>query len=218
MQPESESVPPPAGKMPEPQTDLPWYIAMVRKEKATVKGAPISFATCVIICTALLGIGIFTIDQWHYSGTISEKDSTIIRKDADLGQKDDTIRTISEERDAANRENDKLHKDNEWLRNFRSKDSTPIKQEAIILANQIHDYIKDWKDTEPPEQQYHNVQQYVARFGLRASLMRDDLDKAGQDSKEFDSVMWNFDGSYKEVRLIADSIQKLADNLPDSAN
>jgi hypothetical protein len=54
------------------------------------------------------------------------------------------------------------------------------------------------------------------KFGTRASLMRDDLDQNGQDSKDFDAVMFNFiPGNYKQVRTIAASIEKLANNLPD---
>jgi hypothetical protein len=215
MLPETKSTDPAAAKSPEPAAELPWYIAQIKKEKSTMKGAPFSFVICVIICTTLLGIGIFTVDQWHYSGTIAEKEATIEQKDANLGQKDETIRTISEERDSANRNNDKLARDNEWLRNYRSKETMPLKQNAIILARQIHEFIKDWKDTDDPVKKEINVQKYLQRFSLRASIMRDDLDQSGQHSDDFDKVMYNFSYSYGDVRTIADQIEKLANDLPD---
>ena len=169
------------------------------------------------IAIGIIAIGLFWLEERHYSGTIAEKDATISRKDAELGQKDETIRTVSEERDSANRENDKLTRDNEWLRNYRSKETMPLKQNALILARQIHDFIKDWKDTDQSDTAYHNVQKYLQRFGLRASIMRDDLDQSGQHSDAFDNVMYNFDYSYKDVRTIADQIEKLANNLPDQS-
>lgn len=139
-------------------------------------------------------------------------------KDANLAQKDETIRTVSEERDAANRENDKLRRDNEWLKNYRSKETMPLKQSALLLARQIHEYIKDWKDTDDPGKKESNIQKYLQRFGLRASIMRDDLDQNGQHSDAFDKVMYNFSFNYEDVRTIADQIEKLANNLPDQSN
>jgi len=62
----------------------------------------------------------------------------------------------------------------------------------------------------------NRIEKYEQRFGLRTSIMRDDLDQNGQDSPDFDSAMYHFeDGSYEKVRIIADSIEKLANNLPD---
>ena len=86
------------------------------------------------------------------------------------------------------------------------------------LSRQIHEYIKDWKDSDSPQVQYQNVQNYLQRFGQRTSLMRDDLDRAGEDSSQFDGIMFHFQGSYKEVRLIADSIENLAEKLPDQSD
>jgi hypothetical protein len=93
---------------------LPWYIAWVRKEKATMRGAPFSFVSCVIICTVLLGIGLFWLEERHYAGIIAEKDATIV-------QKDETARTISEERDKSNRENERLRNDNALLQSIHDE-------------------------------------------------------------------------------------------------
>ena len=179
-----------------------------RAEGQTIKGAPFAFGSCLLICSVVIFLGIGWAEEWHYSGVISEKDATI-------AQKDETIRTVSEERDGVNRANEKLQHDNDWLRNYRAKDSLPLKQSALNLARQIHEYIKDWKDTDPPDLQYDNVQKYLRRFGMRASLMRDDLDQYGQDSTNLDRIMWNFQQTYGEVRIIADETERLANNLPD---
>ena len=198
----------PVKQPPEPPPELPWYMSWLRREKSTMKGAPVSFFTCVALCAGLLACGIFSFDQWHYSGTIAEKDATITAKDA-------TITSVSADRDSIKREYDRLAAENEHLRAYRGKDAPPLKQNALILAQQIHDYIKDWKDTDPPQITSPNIQKYVQRFGLRASLMRDDLDQNGQDSPEFDKAMYKFNGNYEDVKVIADSIQKLANKLPD---
>jgi hypothetical protein len=77
MQPETElpaSQPP---KAQEPPTELPWYIAWFRREKATMKGAPFSFVSCVIICTVLLGIGIYKFMDRLYVAEINGKNASI---------------------------------------------------------------------------------------------------------------------------------------------
>ena len=188
--------------------ELPWYIAWIRKEKATVTGAPFSFVSCVLICTVLASVSIFTINQWHYSGTITAKDATIVQKDA-------AIATITAEKDSFKDANERLDRVNQQLRTYRGKDALPLKQNAIILARQIKDFIKDWKDSDPEEKAVPNVQKYIQRFGLRASIMRDDLDQNGQHSDDFDRVMYNFEYKYSDVRTIAAEIEKLAQNLPD---
>ncbi len=91
----------------------------------------------------------------------------------------------------------------------------PLKKTALILAQQIRDFIKNWKDTDPPDIRYPNIQKYLQRFGLRASIMRDDLDQNGQQSDEFDNVMYHFDDNYQQVRTIASEIERLANKLPD---
>ena len=175
-----------------------------KSEGQVIKNAPFSFVSCVLI----LGIMIFIGVDWHYDGIINDKNGVIEQKEA-------TITTVSTERDSANRENDKLTKDNDWLRTYRGKDAPPLKQNALTLARQLHDYIKDWKDTDAPNVKEMNMQKFLQRFGLRDQIMRDDLDQSGQQSDDFDKVMYNFTGSYEEVRIIADSIEKLANKLPD---
>ncbi len=188
--------------------ELPWYIAWIRKERATVTGAPFSFVSCVLICTVLASVSIFTIEQWHYSGTITANDATIVQKDA-------AIATITAEKDALKDANERLDRVNQELRTYRGKDAPPLKQNALILARQIKEFIKDWKDTDPVEKVYPNVQKYIQRFGLRTSIMRDDLDQNGQHADSFDKVMYDFEYKYSDVRTIADEIEKLAQNLPD---
>lgn len=173
-----------------------------KQEGQVIKGSPFAFATCVLVLAGFIFAGV----AWHYEGMLAQKDATIAQKDARIG-------TISEQRDGANRENDKLLKQVEELRIYRGKDTLPIKTKALILARQIHDFTKDWKDTDPD--QYQNVQKYLQRFGLRASIVRDDLDQSGQQSDALDKVMYNFNFRYGDVRTIAAEIEKLADNLPD---
>jgi len=55
------------------------------------------------IAVAVVGIGIFWLQERHYS-------QTIIAKDAAIGTKEATITEILNERDFGNRENDKLSK------------------------------------------------------------------------------------------------------------
>jgi hypothetical protein len=186
----------------------PWPLNVFIQEWPNVKAARVSFALCVLALTVLFGGGIYWFLDHLYSAEIRGKN-------AELAQKAETIRTISEERDKANRENEKLSKQYEGLRIYRAQDAPPIKMKSLILAQQIHGFTKDWKDTDPPNVQSDNVQKYLQRFGLRASIMRDDLDQNGQQSDAFDKVMYNFSGNYQDVRTIASEIEKLARNLPD---
>lgn len=136
-------------------------------------------------------------------------------RDGEIKQKDATIDLIKEEKATLIRANDKLTKQVEQLRIYRSRDMMPLKKTALILAQQIRDFIKNWKDTDPPDIRYPNIQKYLQRFGLRASIMRDDLDQNGQQSDEFDNVMYHFDDNYQQVRTIASEIERLANKLPD---
>jgi DNA repair exonuclease SbcCD ATPase subunit len=136
-------------------------------------------------------------------------------KDAELSQKNETIRTVSEERDRANRENGQLTKQVDQLRIYRGQDAPPLKRKALILAQQIQDFTKDWRDTDSPEVQNETVFKYLTRFGLRAQIIRDDLDQNGQLSEALDNVMYNFGYNYKDVRKIAEEIEKLAKKLPE---
>src|SRR5579864_8805322 len=96
---------PPASQPQSPAT-LPWPVAeWLRREGAVMKGAPFSFAVSVII----FGVGIFVIEQWHYSGIIQAKDATITQKDAQIA-------TVSSERDSVKDDNQRLARDNEQLR------------------------------------------------------------------------------------------------------
>jgi len=179
-------------------------LEQIEKGWPAVKQAPWHFLGAVVV---LVSVG-WVVISLHYAMVMQGKD-------AELGQKNETIRTISEERDKANRENEKLAKQIEQLRIYRGQDAPPLKQKALILAQQIREFTKDWKDTDSPDAQNETVHKYLNRFGLRAQIIRDDLDQSGQQSDTFDNVMYNFGYSYKDVRTIADEIEKLAKNLPD---
>jgi hypothetical protein len=52
------------------EAELPWYIGWVRREKTTIRGAPVSFISCVAICTVLLGIGLYWFEEKLYRAEI----------------------------------------------------------------------------------------------------------------------------------------------------
>jgi len=128
-----------------------------------------------------------------------------------------TIKRLKEEMNFISRDSDKLAKEVDQLRIYRSRDMMPLKKTALILAQQIREFTRNWKDTDPPNLRYPNIQRYLQRFGLRASIMRDDLDQNGQQSDDLDKVMNNFyrECDYQEVRTIAFQIETLANKLPD---
>jgi len=101
------------------------------------------------------------------------------------------------------------------LRTYRGQDVLPLKKKALILAQQIREYIAGWKDTDDDNIKSQNVQKYVQRFGLRAQIMRDDLDQSGQHSKAFDKAMYDFQSNYQDVRTISAEVEKLGENLSD---
>ena len=87
-----------------------------------MKESPISFTLCVLIITALLGVGIYWLEERHFNGTISQMDATIRAKDA-------TIATLNTQLSGANRDNDKLTKQNDDLKIYRGKDAPPPQKE-----------------------------------------------------------------------------------------
>lgn len=101
------------------------------------------------------------------------------------------------------------------LRTYRGQDVLPLKKKALILAQQIEEYISGWKDTDDGNTQSQNVNNYLQRFGLRAQIMRDDLDQSGQHSDAFDKAMYNFQFNYQDIRIIAAEVEKLGKNLSD---
>lgn len=132
-----------------------------------------------------------------------------------IDQKDETIRTISEQRDTANRETESLEKKVEQLRIYRGQDAPPLKTKAEIFVRQVKESIQGWKDSDPPETQERNVHGvYLTRFGLRAQILRDDLDQFGFQSNELDGLIYGFTGTYKEVRRIVAEIDRFAKQIP----
>jgi hypothetical protein len=176
----------------------------IEKGWPAIKQVPWHFFGAVAV---LVGVGWLVISL-HYSMVMQGKD-------AELGQKNETIRTISEERNKTDRDNEKLLKQISDLRIYRGQDAPPLKKKALILAQQIRDFTQDWKDTDTPGVKIENVYKYASRFGIRASLLRDDLDQNGQQSDTFDKVMYNFRGSYEDVRTIAAEVERLAKKLPE---
>jgi hypothetical protein len=115
-----------------------WIFAALKKEWPVVKKFIIHLACFAAEVVCIL----FLYEKFVIPGM-----------DGELHQKDETIRTISEERDGANRENEKLSKQIEELRIYRAQDTMPLKAKALILAKQIRDFTKDWKDTDSPNVQ-----------------------------------------------------------------
>jgi hypothetical protein len=101
------------------------------------------------------------------------------------------------------------------LRTYRGQDVLPLKRKALILAQQIREFTAGWKDTDADDAKSENVNNYLKRFGLRAQIMRDDLDQNGQQSGAFDKAMYDFQHNYQDVRTIAAEVEKLGKNLPD---
>ena len=184
------------------------FLELLRTEGQVIKGAPVAFCSCVLVLITIASIASFYIEERHYVGIIAEKDAAIVAKEA-------TTSTVAAERDSFKNFNEKLSRENDQLRTYRGKDAPPLKQNALILARQIHDFIMNWKDTDAENVKEENVQKFVNRFGLRNQIMRDDLDQNGQQSDAFDHVMYNFSSTYGDVRTIADEIEKLGNKLPN---
>jgi hypothetical protein len=139
-------------------------------------------------------------------------------KNEQLNTKQGAIDFLNTKIAASDKENDKLTKQNEALRNYRAQDVMPLKKTALILASQIHELVKNWKDADDPGTRYHNVQNFKERFGLRISIMRGDLDQNGQHSDALDKAAYNYYPDYKDIRIIADETERLANNLPNNPN
>jgi hypothetical protein len=131
-----------------------------------------------------------------------------------IEEKDARIARIAEERDGVNRRKDELSKEVEALRVYRQVD-LPLKKKSLVLASQINEFIKPWKDSDGEPVVSENIEKYLHCFGLRVEIIRDDLDQAGQHSDEFDKVVYNFGMNYKDVRSIASEVEKLSNKLPD---
>jgi hypothetical protein len=105
----------------------------------TVRTAPIPFVVCTLIASAVTCTACYWFVDHLYAATLL---------------------TVREERDKANRDNEKLSKQVEALRIYRANDNIPLKKRALILAQQIRDFTKNWKDDDPPEVQERNARNY----------------------------------------------------------
>src|SRR5438067_8727206 len=114
------------------RTDAPdgFFHRIWHKEWPVVRGAPVSFVICSLLCSAVAASATYWFVDHLYGGTINQKDAT--------------LRMIEEERDRSNRENEKLLKQIEALRIYRGNDQLPLKKKVVILAKQIRDFTKDW--------------------------------------------------------------------------
>lgn len=132
-----------------------------------------------------------------------------------LASKDSTIENLRTANELLYKENEKLSRQVSELRIYRTDSRLGLKQKALILSQQIREFIAPWKDSDSPDTVNANVWKYLKRFGLRASIIRDDLDQTGQHSDAFDRVIDDFQSSYADVRTIAEEIERLAQKLPD---
>jgi hypothetical protein len=82
MPPETESTTPPAIKPPDSPTKIHPVVDFLWKEWRVIKSP--SFW----IAIGIASIGLFFIEQWHYTGTIAEKDATIQAQVATIGDVD----------------------------------------------------------------------------------------------------------------------------------
>ena len=178
----------------------PWPFNIWQEEWPEVKKAKRSVLLCCLASFIVGALG-----------------ATFLFKTFIIEGKDTTIAGIKEERDRALRDKAELSHVVEQLRIYRSS-GMPIKQTALILARQIRDFSKGWKDADPPEIRYYNSQKYLHRFGERAEMVRDDLDQNGQQSDALDEVMKNFmsrNDNYQDIKTIAAEVERLANKLPD---
>lgn len=96
-----------------------------------------------------------------------------------------------------------------------AQNSPSLKKRALTLAQQIQEFTVGWKDVDSENTKSDNVDKYLTRFGLRARIMRDDLEQSGQSSDVFNKAMYEFSSNYKDVHTIQSEIERLAKNLPD---
>ena len=90
---------------------------------------------------------------------------------------------------------------------------TSLKKSAIAFAKQIQAFTRDWKDSDTEEIKRQNISRYQDKFGGRAVLIRDDLDRSGQQSAALDHAIWDFKRNYADVHTIASEIERLAEKL-----
>ena len=159
-------MPPEAEPNPKEQPpDLPWYIALVRREKATMKGAPFAFTSCVLILTALLGISIFTVDQWHYGGTITAMDANIASKESTIELQDKQIIALQDRLS-------RLPPEPAILTNPNS--ARELKHDALYFCQRLNIYNMNWPVNWPDK-------------GWRAGPMGMPIDSIGPYRSKFES-------------------------------
>jgi len=183
------------------EVELPWYIAILRKEWATMKGAPFSFIGCVVICTALLGIGIHRFVDHLYAAEIKGNEATMKLKDA-------LVVNISEERDF-------------YLRKLQDAGivSTPLKKRAVILVDDLIKFADNWPTNADSNAMFWK---FKSRFEVRISKTVSELEEQGLHSTDFDddsefSRNWNdlMGFNTNKVYRMAKTIKGLAGGLKE---
>src|ERR1039457_4148178 len=100
----------------------------LQKEKAVIKGAPVSFATaCLIILVGCFG-ACSAIFYFHYNGTFSQKDATIETQTMAL--------------DRADKENARLERRLAEASIPRGESGIPLKKRVTILSEQLEEFAK----------------------------------------------------------------------------
>ena len=155
-----------------------------------IRAAPVSFCVSVVLGTALIGSIIF----WHYFGLVSTQEAN--------------IHYLTQQRDDARSDLAKLQA-------YKELYGLPLKRQALIFAEQIHELSQDWKDTDPPDLKYHHIQKYLYEFENEGMWIADGLAKNGKRSDELWKQMHKSPDSYNDIRMIESEIQRLAISLPD---
>jgi hypothetical protein len=178
--------------------------AHVKKEWHHLKAAPLAFVFLLLI--------------GGWAGWLVKGELWAAATAADKNHIQDLDSRLTHEENDNNRlvaEKKALSEEVAGLKAYRAQD-LPLKKKALILVHQIGEFTKDWKDTDDLNKKMENTSNYLKRFGLRASIIRDDLDQNGQNSKTLDGVMYDFHlYNYNDVRTIEDEIERLANSLPD---
>jgi hypothetical protein len=197
------------------------FLDHLKSEGQVIKNAPVAFCSFVVIA----GFVIFLFVDWHYVGTISEKDSTITQKEA-------TITTVSAERDSFKDDNEKLRNENAQYQAAHDEKAFPLKKRVKILASQISEWSSQIETNRPQtfnSPQFQTlVYEWEGRFWPRLQIDLKQLDEIGQHSEQIEIM--NFNGMenmmvnfsyyqpqfYAQMQILTNELNRLAENLPDT--
>lgn len=143
------------------------------------------------IAVALAAYGIFFFAERHYKGVIEAQVAT--------------IKTVETERDSYRKQLEDA-----------GITSTSLKKRALILADQIDEFAKNWPINSPDNSDW--FWNFRKRFNTRIEKIIDELDEHGQHSAELDPSVEPVNPElYKpeNARKLASSIRSLAQKLKD---